>query len=358
MTLYCSGRCDLAIINGRTDHIDDSNTTAGVPPISSAHHHGHDHGHHHAHQDVHNLKLAFFLNLGFALLELIGALLTNSLAVASDALHDLGDSLALGLAWFLGHHAERRPDQRYSYGYRRFSLMGALINSAILLGGSLYLLLQAVPRLLDPQPVHAPGMILLALLGIAVNGAVALRLRGGRGLNSQVISWHFIEDLLGWLAVLCVSILLLFKEWPILDPLLSIGFTLFILYNVHGLFKKSVALFLQGVPDEISLDEVLDAIRAIDQVADCHHTHVWSMDGEHHVFSSHLVLEKDLSIDQVLALKEQVRTLVLRFGFSHSTVELEYPAEQCRMEPLDHDLAPLPEHGHSHAHDQTAPNPS
>lgn len=276
------------------------------------------------------------------MLELIGALLTNSLAIASDALHDLGDSLSLGLAWFLGHYSERRPDLRYSYGYKRFSLIGAFVNSTILLAGSTYILLQAIPRLFDPQPVHAPGMILLALLGIVVNGAVALRLRGGKGLNSQVISWHFIEDLLGWFAVLAVSILLLFKDWPILDPLLSIGFTLFILYNIYGLFKKSIALFLQGVPDEISLDEVLRAIRNIDQVADCHHTHVWSMDGEQHVFSSHIVLARDLGIEEILALKEQLRDLVQRFGFSHSTVELEYPAEQCRMEHPPHDHATEP----------------
>lgn len=172
------------------------------------------------------MSFAFFLNLGFTILEIIGGLWTNSLAVLSDALHDLGDSLALGLAWYLERYSQRASDKVYSYGYGRFSLLGALINSVILIGGSLYILSEAVPRILAPEATNAPGMLFLALVGIAVNGLALFRLKGSQSLNVQMVTWHFLEDALGWVAVLLVSLILLFTNAYILDPILSILITL------------------------------------------------------------------------------------------------------------------------------------
>lgn len=188
------------------------------------HHEIHDHR---AHQSGKNIKVAFFLNLAFTILEIFGGLWTNSMAILSDALHDLGDSISLGAAWYLEKYSEKAPDSTFSYGYGRFSLLGALISSIVLVIGAVIILSQVIPRLIDPQEVHPQGMLGLAVLGIIVNGIAAIRLRKGSTLNEKVASWHLLEDVLGWVAVLIVSIVLLIKDIPILDPILSLVITFF-----------------------------------------------------------------------------------------------------------------------------------
>ncbi len=191
-----------------------------------------------------NLRTAFFLNLVFTLLEIVGGLMTNSIAILSDAVHDLGDTLSLGLAWQLDRVAQRGRDQQFSYGYRRFSLLGAIISTVVLIIGSMFILIEAIPRLFTPEHANAQGMIFFAVLGVVVNGLAALRLRGEKSLNARAIAWHLIEDVLGWVAVLVVSIVLLFTDFYILDPLLSILITIYILYNVLKNLKQTLAVFL------------------------------------------------------------------------------------------------------------------
>lgn len=279
-----------------------------------------------------NIKIAFFLNFGFTLLEIVGGLLTNSLAILSDALHDLGDSLSLGLAWYLNRYAEKERDREYSYGYGRFSLLGALVNAVILIGGSLYLLSLAIPRLLDPEPASAPGMLLLAIGGIAVNGLAVLRLKGGQSLNMQVVAWHLLEDVLGWVAVLIVSLVLLFTELYILDPILSILITLYVLYNMLGKLKQTLSLFLQAVPGDVDVNAFENQVRSIGQVRDTHHTHIWSLEGEHHVLSTHVVVAENATKQDTIRIKDKVRSLIDRSDFEHITVEIEYENEACALE--------------------------
>jgi cobalt-zinc-cadmium efflux system protein len=194
----------------------------------------HDHSHEHSGTRI---RWAFFLNLAFTVIEFIGGWLTNSTAIMADAVHDLGDSLSIGLAWYLDTISKKKADKEFSYGYRRFSLLGAMINGSILIVGSLWVLSVAIPRLFAPEMPEATGMVYLAVLGVVVNGYAAFKLSRGKSLNERVLNWHLLEDVLGWLAVLIVAVVLLFVEWPILDPLLSIGFTLFILYNVTKSFS-------------------------------------------------------------------------------------------------------------------------
>ena len=218
--------------------------------------HDHDHGHgahlhHHHHGDSANLRTAFFLNLGFTVIEIIGAYFTNSVAILSDALHDLGDSIALGMAWGLEKHAAKEAPARYSYGYGRLSLLAAFINAAVLIAGGLFVMAEVIPRLLNPEATNAPGMILLALGGIAVNGVAVWRLQGGGSMNAKVAMWHLLEDVLGWVAVLIVGITLLFIDLYILDSILSLLITIYILYNVLGHLKKTAELFLQAAPEGV-----------------------------------------------------------------------------------------------------------
>lgn len=288
------------------------------------------HEHHHHHNGG-NLKVAFFLNLGFTLLEIVGGLWTNSLAILSDSVHDLGDSLSLGIAWYLEHYSGRAEDHKYSYGYRRFSLLGALINTIILVIGGLLVLSEAVPRLMNPEPTNAPGMVLFSIVGILINGAAALRLKDEHGFNARVAALHLLEDVLGWTAVLIASITLLFTDLYILDPLLSMLITLYVLYNVIGNLRKTLALFLQAVPENVSIDEIETRLLGLEAVQSIHHTHVWSIDGEHHVLTTHVVVSESATRENERCIKEEIRAIGKDMDFTHTTIEIEYGDAECTM---------------------------
>ncbi len=294
------------------------------------HSHSH-HNHNHGSESTQSIKVAFFLNLGFTLLEIVGGLWTNSLAILSDAIHDLGDSLSLGLSWYLAKVSDRGNDHKYSYGYRRYSLLGALVNTIVLIVGSVFVLARAIPRLLNPEPTNATGMVLFAIAGILVNGAAVLRLRGQKGLNARMAALHLMEDVLGWLAVLVVSIILLFKDLPFLDPALSIIITTYVLYNVIVNLKKTVGLFLQRVPHEINIHDVETHLLAMEQVDSIHHTHIWSLDGEHHVLTTHVLVNNDTSREAILALKKDIQEYAHQINIEHVTVEVEFDEEDCSM---------------------------
>ena len=163
---------------------------------------GHHHNHHRRGQSTKNLKVAFFLNLSFTVIEFIGGLITGSMAIMSDALHDLGDSISIGLSWYFQNLSEKKRDNTFSYGYKRFSLLGAIINAVVLLVGSVIIISKAAPAIMNPSQVNEKGMLYIAIFGVVVNGAAVLRLRKGSSINERVISLHLLEDVLGWVAVL------------------------------------------------------------------------------------------------------------------------------------------------------------
>ena len=207
--------------------------------------HQHKHSHHHDASEK-RIATAFFLNVGFTIIEFIGGVLTNSTAIMADAVHDLGDSLSIGSAWLLNRLGRKSADKEFTYGYRRLSLFGALINGLVLIAGSLWVLSEAIPRLAEPLMPVTEGMIALGILGVTVNGFAAYRLSKGTTLNERILNWHLLEDVLGWVAVLVVAIVLQFFDWPILDPLLSVAFTLFILFNVLRNLWATGKLFFQA----------------------------------------------------------------------------------------------------------------
>jgi cobalt-zinc-cadmium efflux system protein len=289
--------------------------------------HDHDHsGHHH---ETGNIKIAFFLNLAFTIIEIIGGFWTNSMAILSDALHDLGDSLSLGVSWYLQNYSKKGPDYKFSFGYSRFSLLGALINSIVLLGGSVLILSRAIPRIFNPEPVNAKGMIVFAVLGIFINGAAVLRLRKGKSLNEKVVTWHLLEDVLGWVVVLIGSVILNFKDLPIIDPLLSMGITLYILYNVVKNLKKVMNVFLQGVPEDISIEEIEKLVEEKTEALSVHHTHIWTIEGERNMLSTHVKIPDNYNSQDIINLKKNIRKLLKEKNIEHVTIEMEYETEEC-----------------------------
>lgn len=289
---------------------------------------GHDHSNHNSGK---NLKIAFFLNLGFTILEFIGGLYVNSIAIISDAVHDLGDSLSLGTSWYLDHKSKQDADSKFSFGYRRFSLLGALINSLVLLGGSVYVIYEAIKRFAEPEHSDAQGMIIFALFGMAVNGYAAFKVSKGKSMNEKVVSLHLLEDVLGWVAVLIVAIVLYFYDNHYLDPALSLLITLYILHNVFKRLKDTLYLFLQGVPKDIDLNEIKTKISEVENVASLHHTHLWSQEGEHHVFTTHIKLKNIDNFEQMLTTKKKVKDILEPYSFEHFTIETELESETCNL---------------------------
>jgi cobalt-zinc-cadmium efflux system protein len=287
------------------------------------------HGHHHYHSSGgHNLRVAFFLNASFTIIELIGGILTNSMAILSDALHDLGDSLSLGVAWYLEKISKKGPDQRFSFGYGRFSLLGALLTSMVLIIGAVVILMNVIPRIMAPQPVHAEGMLGLAILGIVVNGLAALRLRKSHSFNEKMAAWHLLEDVLGWVAVFVVSIVLMFYNVPILDPLLSLGITFYVLYNVIKNLKKIFRVLLQEVPAHLSMEQLEKELESIPGVVRVYHTHLWSLEGTRNFLSTHLVIKGIMLKEEVIQVKKEALDRMGRYGIDHVTLQIDYPEEE------------------------------
>jgi len=301
--------------------------------MAHQHTHDHSHAHQHNHGDVKNIKAAFFLNLVFTIIEIVGGAYTNSVAILSDAIHDLGDSLSLGLAWYFQKISQKGSDKSYSYGYKRFSLLGALINSIVLITGSILILNTAIPRIFHPAATKTEGMFLLAIVGVIVNGIAAFRLTKGSSINERVVSLHLLEDVLGWLAILIGSVVMYFWDVPVLDPLMSIGIACFILFNVFRNVKQTLHILLQGTPDEIDLQKISeDLVANLSEIDSVHDVHAWSVDGNYNVMTVHVVLKAEANMHLQSEMKDKIRALLNEEGIQHVTIEFETNDESCRFE--------------------------
>ena len=284
--------------------------------------HGHEHGHGghgHHHSNIKNIKLAAIINISFTVFEIIGGVLTNSLAIIADSFHDLGDSVVLISAWRLEKIAEKKPDWKRSFGYRRLSLLSALLNAAVLLGGTAVALFQAFGRLAIPQPVNAGGMIFMAFVGITANLVGSLRLRGGKTVNEKVLSWHLLEDVFGWVAILISATIIKFTDFYILDPIFTIGFSVFILYGLWRNSRELFNIFLEGVPTDASLSALIREIDDIEGVSNIYDAHLWSLDGGKNYFSMKAVA----SLKDEQKVREEIHKILPKYGIVHSTIELK-----------------------------------
>jgi cobalt-zinc-cadmium efflux system protein len=286
------------------------------------------HHHHHHTPDVstRNIGLAFWLNISFAAIELVGGLMTQSLAILSDALHDFGDALSLGLGWFLQHKSAQGPSENFSYGLRRLSLLSALISAIVISGGALYIVFESVASFNDSREPNGLGMMGLAVFGIAMNGFAAWKLGHGHTQNEKVMKWHLIEDVLGWVAVLIGSVFIYLFKWDFLDPLLAIGISIFVFYNVVRHLYETTNLFLQGNPNPEGLRAFRTQVDALSTVYEIHGVHFWSLDGVRHILSLHAVLKDLVQAEEV---KGQIRTLSKLLGDCHVTIEIESMDEHC-----------------------------
>ncbi|MCF7926344.1 MAG: cation diffusion facilitator family transporter [Candidatus Izimaplasma sp.] len=271
-----------------------------------------------------NLKSAFWINLIFTVIEIIGGIMTNSIAILSDAVHDLGDSISLGIAWGLELISNKKPDKNYTFGYERFSLLGGIISSLVLVGGSVFILTETISRLLTPQQVNPLGMLAFSIIGIVFNYIAYRRVHGSPSLNEKAVSLHLLEDVLGWVAVFIGSLAIYFFGWHFLDPLLSIFITGFILLHVIRTLREIFTVLLQKAPKGIDIDEIKDHINQMDHCIDIYHTHLWSLDGEQVMLSTTILIDSNTPIEDITALKKNIKLYLKSKGITHITIECAF----------------------------------
>ena len=285
----------------------------------------HNHIHLHSEGAGKNILSAFFINLAFTIISLIGGWLTNSMAIISDSIHDLGCTVSIALAWVFERIAGHKPTPRFTFGYRRFTLLGAFVNAFILLSGSAVVLYESIGRMAHPEEVNAEGMLWFALLAILFKGLAVWRTWKGASVNQRMVSLHLLGDCLGWVAVLIASAVMLFVEIPLLDPILSVCISLYILYNVVHNLIVAFRIVLEGVPSNVDYKALKTAAAALPGIADIEALRVWSLDNEHH--AAEAVITTTLTTwDEVEALKSSLRTLLSHHGIELSVIEVQ----QCK----------------------------
>ena len=292
-----------------------------------------------------NILIAFILNLAFSIFELIGGIFTNSVAIISDAVHDFGDATSIGISFILEKISKRQPDEKHTYGYVRYSLIGGLITTAILLFGSCVVIYNAVCRIIDPMPINYDGMIVFGVVGVFVNFIAAYFTRDGDSINQKAVNLHMLEDVLGWLVILIGAIIMRFTDISIIDPILSICVAVFILFNAVQTLKIVVGLFLEKTPENVDISEIKEHLLNIEGVTNVHHIHVWSLDGHRNYATLHIVTDADPH-----ETKERVRVELEEHGICHATLELESSEEFCHEEECKLDFSNETSHHHHHHH--------
>ena len=292
-----------------------------------------------------NIFIAFILNLAFSVFEFIGGIFTGSVAIISDAVHDIGDAASIGVAFFLEKKSKKQPDEAYTYGYSRYAVIGSVLTTLILLLGSLAVIYHAILRIINPVEINYNGMILFAIVGVCVNLAAALLTRDGDSLNQRAVNLHMLEDVLGWIVVLVGAVVMRFTNFYMIDSLMSIGVAIFILVNALKGLKEALDLFLEKTPQGISIREITEHICEIDGVLGVHHVHVWSMDGHNNYATMHVVVNGNAH-----TIKHDIRDELKEHGIGHATLELEEEHEHCHEEHCHVDSVSSSGHHHHHHH--------
>jgi len=292
-----------------------------------------------------NILIAFLLNLSFSIFEFIGGIFTGSVAIVSDAVHDIGDAASIGVSYFLERKSKKQPDEIYTYGYSGYSVIGSIITTLILLVGSCVVMYNAVCRIFEPAPINYDGMIVFAVVGVIVNSGAAFFTREGDSLNQKAVNLHMLEDVLGWVVVLIGAVVMRFTDLSIIDPLMSICVAAFISVNAIRNLSEAIDLFLTKTPRGIEVGEIREHIMEIDGVTDVHHIHIWSIDGYRNCATMHVITNSDPH-----KIKHAIREELHEHGIGHATLELESEDEHCHEEHCHVEFEASSGHHHHHHH--------
>lgn len=272
-----------------------------------------------------NIFIAFILNIAFSIFEVFGGIITGSIAIISDAIHDFGDALSIGVSFLLERKSKKKPDNIYTYGYQRYSILGALITTLILTSGECIVIYNAILRLIHQVDINYNGMIIFAIIGVIINFLAAYVTKEGNSINQKSVNLHMLEDVLGWIIVLLGSILMKFTDIKIIDSIMSIGVAIFILIHAFKNFKEILDLFLVKIPKNINVEEIKNHLKEINEVLDIHHIHVWSLNGEDGYATMHI----KTNTKNISELKHKIREELLEHGINHVTIEIENKDDLC-----------------------------
>ena len=296
----------------------------------------------------HAVWLAFFLNLSYAIVEFIAGGVFGSSAVLADSVHDMGDAIAIGVSAFLETISNREEDSHYTLGYKRFSLLGAMVTAVILMTGSVFVILENITKIFHPQPVNDEGILWLGIIAVTINVLASLVVRNGKTKNESILSLHFLEDTLGWVAVILMAIILRFTDWYILDPLLSLVISFFILSKAIPRFWSTLKIFLDAVPEGVDIEQVTSDLEQLDHVASLNQLNLWTMDGLEKNAIVHVCLKE---IEQMELCKESIRSKLKDCGFQNITIEIDadLASHQTHKRNME-ELEAVQNHGHEHHH--------
>lgn len=275
-----------------------------------------------------NIKIAFLLNLAFSIVEAIGGILTNSISIISDSLHNLGDSITIGINYIFEKKSKKLPNKEYSYGYLRYTMLGSLIASFILLVGSVIIIYNVVPRLIKPLSVNYDAMIIFGIFGLLINLYATIKIMRSKDKDKK-INTHMIEDTVIWLFILTGSICIKMFDLVIIDPILSLLIAVYILYQVYKYMKNIYNIFMEKVPKNVKIDEIKKDIESNENIDNVHHIHIWSMDGVNNYMTAHIHLNKILNEKEIIKTKNDVKNKLKEDKINHITLEVEYFNEKC-----------------------------
>lgn len=292
-----------------------------------------------------NILIAFLLNLGFSVFEFFGGIISGSFAIMSDALHDLGDAFSIGISLIFERKSKKAPDEIYTYGYGNFSLIGALFTTPILLFGSVIIIINAISKIINPSEIEYGKMIIFAIIGVLVNTVAAFVTRGKDSANQRAVNLHMLEDVLGWICVLIGAVIMHFTDFYILDPIMSIAVSTFIIFHSMSNLKEIFSVFLGKVPEETDISEIKEHLMLIEGICDVHHIHILKHGSGNILATMHIVTDENSS-----EIKAKVREELIEHGISHVTLEIEGKNENCnnRVCNISHKSGHAHSHGHCH----------
>lgn len=291
------------------------------------------------------ILIAFLLNMLFSFIEFAGGIFTGSFAIISDSIHDFGDAISIGISWILEKISNKQPDKSHTYGYTRYSVLGSVITTAVLLFGSFVVIYNAFPRIIKPQPVYYDGMLILAIFGVVINFCAALFTKDKESLNQKAVNLHMLEDVLGWIVVLIGSVVMKLTDIAVIDPILSVAVAVFVFVNATKNLKSVIDIFLEKTPNNISIEKIKEHLMEIDGVLDVHHIHVRSIDGYTNYATLHIVTDEDAGI-----IKAKVKAELCEHGITHTTIETETGQEVCNEPCCKTKQSKTYGQGHHHHH--------
>lgn len=292
-----------------------------------------------------NILLAFILNLLFSIIEFFGGILTNSISIISDSIHDFGDALSIGISYILEKKSKKKPDDIYTFGYMRYSILGAIITNTILIIGSVFVIINGINRIINPISINYNGMLFIAIFGVIINLLAVYFTKDGHTHNQKAVNLHILEDVLGWIVVLVGSLIIKYTNIYIIDSIMSIGVAIFIMFNAIKSYKDIIDLFLEKIPNNINIEKLKKYILKIDNIKDVHHIHIWSIDGINNYATMHIVT----NIKDIKSIKKEIKEKLKEKGISHVTLEIEDEMDKCNEMECHIDNENY-NHSHNHLH--------